>query len=99
MKYDGRYHGITYLGILRWVWPSWFCKRGMHLWDEVWSAHLHEEGDNYLHCDACGDYVFIHAVKKGTKPIGIDVPWYSILWEDVRRLYYHLRDMDEPEGG
>jgi hypothetical protein len=47
------YIGITYPHIFRFHWVHWLwklinCRRGMHLWDEVWSPDNH-----YLFCDAC----------------------------------------------
>ena len=45
------YHGYTHLvkddAQIKW-WKKHNCKRGWHLWDEVWSDLSH-----YLWCDAC----------------------------------------------
>lgn len=48
------YRGITYFKLLeckfiKWLWRLLFCKKQIHLFDEVWSGDRH-----YLNCDACG---------------------------------------------
>lgn len=58
-----RYFGITYWGCLGnplslWLWRKVFCRRGWHLWDEVWSLT-----DHYMSCDACELYVGISKIR------------------------------------
>ena len=53
------YRGYSYWLILdrpfiQWLWYKIFCKKGWHLWDEVYSIDEH-----YLFCDACGEKVNI----------------------------------------
>ena len=91
-----KYNGFTYLGILTWIWPKWFCRRGMHLWDECYSPTGDEMKDHTLFCDACGKTVYFHAVEDDGV-VTPDIPWPTRLWWDIKRLYYHLRDMDEPD--
>lgn len=61
--YKAEYCGITYPKFLRFkviqkLWKLLFCRRNMHLFDEVWSSQ-----DHYLYCDACKKtYIFIDEI-------------------------------------
>lgn len=55
------YIGLTYPKFLQnkiflFLWKKFFCKRHMHLFDEVLSD------THYLHCDACGFSINIYGV-------------------------------------
>lgn len=57
-----KYNEFSYPGFLAFdfvyfFWRKICCKRGWHLWDEVLSRD--GEGSHYLHCDACGQTVYI----------------------------------------
>ena len=58
------YKGLTYPHVLAkkiiWrIWRGYFCKRNIHLFDEVWS-----DSDWYLSCDACGLEVHIKKIDE-----------------------------------
>lgn len=53
------YYGISYFSFLQFefiykFWKKYFCKKNIHLFDEVWNIENH-----YLVCDACGLIVHI----------------------------------------
>lgn len=50
-----KYKGYSYPTILQnklcwYLWKKFQCKKGNHLWDEVYTVERH-----YLYCDACGE--------------------------------------------
>jgi hypothetical protein len=48
-----------------WLWRKAFCRRNMHLFDEVWSPYGEPEWPaHYLACDACGLMVIIKKIDK-----------------------------------
>lgn len=79
MKY--KYHGITYpiffcFKPFFWLWKRICCRRGWHLFDEVWSTDNH-----YLHCDVCELVVNIESIdtqyteKKGIAVLASGDGW------------------------
>jgi hypothetical protein len=38
------------------MWKKFCCKRGWHLWDEVYTTRKNKPF-SYLHCDACGETI------------------------------------------
>lgn len=41
------------------LWKRFLCKRGIHLWDEVYTGWEH-----YMICDACEEIIYISKVVK-----------------------------------
>ncbi len=67
------YQGLTYPRLpvvgwqswMYWLWRKAFCRRNMHLFDEVWSPYGEPEWPaHYLACDACGLMVIIKKIDK-----------------------------------
>ena len=63
---EDKYHGMSYPmlgdGFPDWLYNAWakvMCRRGYHLFDEVWCCIE----EHYLHCDACYLRVDISNVK------------------------------------
>ena len=59
-----KYEGITYFkifdnSIARKIFRRFFCKRGVHLFDEVVN-----DKEQYLHCDACELIVYVEKIDK-----------------------------------
>lgn len=104
------YVGITYpkmfLGnIGYWLWKRYFCKRKMHLLDEVAGINQH-----YLVCDACGFMIHIsytqtekeaidrvHNGMKYIESIAIEKSednksYCKILTEKVKRNEFKIKD-------
>lgn len=56
-----QYQGITHFipMTLLPLWAKLFCKKGWHVWDEVWSLH-----DHYLYCDACERKIYLPYDKR-----------------------------------
>jgi hypothetical protein len=57
------YFGISYPkifsnGTILKLWERFMCRKGCHLFDEVWSC------DHYLYCDACGLSVGIKHIQE-----------------------------------
>lgn len=65
------YHGLTYPRLVQFAWQFWlwrklFCKRKMHLFDEVFSSGG-DDWNHYLVCDACGLMVEIKQISEQYK--------------------------------
>lgn len=67
-KRKNPYVGISYFKILqnrpvKWIWKKFFCKKGRHLLDEVWSPGGEHYNDHYLVCDACQLVINIKSIS------------------------------------
>jgi len=64
-----QYHGYTHYfpQFLLPLWKIIFCKRGWHLWDEIYTVWDDGKHDS-LYCDACGISVFLQLDNKN-KPL------------------------------